>query len=278
MRPMRPWIAIVCAVAAAPAAAGEVELAVRAGQVFPFYKQSFNFDPGPFLQATFPGVTVQPVQDMLLEGSGGLALGAGLTWYLGESVGLEARVDTADVGLRAQEALVRVRIPLPAPLPAITTEIAVPATGGLERLKPVSLNLAARTRGSFRLRVSGGVSYLPSVRFFARSDLRTAGPLFGGVPVAQLALKTEAPSGEGEGRLGFNVGGGVEWPLSGHLSVTADARYFRFREQTLAWVPEPGLVLSPIEQQLLRELQGNLGPVNFSAELFQVTGGLSLRF
>src|SRR6185295_7592420 len=73
---MRLPIVVFCITASpALAAAGQVEAAVRAGQVVPFYSQSFHFDPGPFLHSTFPGVVVEPVQDLRLEGRGGLALG-----------------------------------------------------------------------------------------------------------------------------------------------------------------------------------------------------------
>src|SRR5215468_4170385 len=93
---MRLAIAVLCA-AAAPAAAagGELEATVRVGQVVPFYEQSLHLDPGPFLQQTFPGITAQSVQDLRLEGHGGLALGGGLTWYVTGAFGFEARVDTA---------------------------------------------------------------------------------------------------------------------------------------------------------------------------------------
>src|SRR3989442_10334490 len=110
MPAMRPWIAVFCAaVSPALAAAGDVEVALRAGQVFPFYEQTVHFDPGPFLRSTFPGVMVDLVQDLRLEGRGGLALGGGIAWYAAGGVGLEARVDTADVSVRSVDAIVRVR-------------------------------------------------------------------------------------------------------------------------------------------------------------------------
>ena len=197
---MRPWIAVLCAtMPCALANAGDVEVAVRAGQVFPFYKQSFRFDPGPFLRSTFPNVVVEPVQDLSLEGRGGLAFGGGLTWYAAGGVGLEARVDTADVSVRSVDAIVRVRFPLPPPLPSLSTDVNIPATADLQRLRPVSLNLAARTPGNVKVRVSGGVSYLPSLRFSVRSDIRAAGPLVANLPLAHLLVRAEAqPGGEGE--------------------------------------------------------------------------------
>lgn len=261
------------------AAAGQVEVAVRAGQVVPFYSQSFHFDPGPFLHSTFPGVVVEPVQDLRLEGRGGLALGGGLTWYAAGGFGLEARVDTADVSVTSVAAVVNVRLPLPAPLPSLSTDIRIPATADLERLRPVSLNLAARTPGNVRLRVSGGVSYLPSLRFSVRTDIETAGPLLANLPIAQLVVRAEAqPGAQGESRLGFNTGAGVVWPLSGSVSLEVEARYFRFRRQTLAWTADPGVPLTPIEQQLMRELLVTLGPVSFNPEFFQATAGLTIRF
>ena len=277
---MRLWIAAVCAsVSPALATAGEVEAAIRAGQVFPFYKQTVHFDPGPFLRSTFPGVIVDPVQDLRLEGRGGLALGGGITWYAAGGLGLEARVDTADVSVRSVDAIVRVRLPLPPPLPSLSTDVTVPATADLQRLRPMSLNLAARTSGNVKVHVSGGVSYLPSLRFSVRSDIQAAGPLLANLPLAHLVVRAEAqPGGQGEGRLGFNAGTGFAWPLSGRLALEVDARYFRFRRQTLAWTADPGVPLTPVEQQLMRELLVTLAPVSFNPEFFQATGGLSLRF
>ena len=280
MPAMRPWIAVLCAAASpALATAGEVEATVRAGQVFPFYKQTLHFDPGPFLRSTFPGVIVDPVQDLRLEGRGGLALGGGLTWYAAAGVGLEARVDTADVSVTSTDAIVRVRLPLPPPLPSLSTDVSIPATADLQRLRPVSLNLAARTPGRFRVHVSGGASYLPALRFSVRSDIQAASPLLANLPRAQLVVRAEAqPGGQGESRLGFNAGAGFAWPLSGRLSLEVDARYFRFRRQTLAWTADPGVPLTPVEQQLMRELLVTLAPVSFNPEFFQATGGLTVRF
>lgn len=277
---MRLWIAVLCtAVWPALASAGEVAATVRAGQVFPFYEQTVHFDPGPFLRSTFPGVIVDPVQDLRLEGRGGLALGGGLTWYAAGGVGLEARIDTADVSVRSVDAVVRLRLPLPPPLPSLSTDVTIPATADLQRLRPMSLNVAARTSGNVKLHVSGGVSYLPSLRFSVRSDIQTTGPLLANLPVAHLVVRAEAqPGRQGEGRLGFNAGAGFAWPLSGRLSLEVDARYFRFRPQTLAWTADPGVPLTPVEQQLMRELLVTLAPVSFNPEFFQATGGLSLRF
>jgi len=277
---MRLGIAVICAaMSPALAAAGEVEAAVRAGQVFPFYKQTFHFDPGPLLRSTFPGVIVDPVQDLRLEGRGGLALGGGLTWYPAGGVGLEARVDTADVSVTSTDAVVRVRLPLPSPLPSLSTDVTIPANADLQRLRPVSLNLAVRTSGNVRLHVSGGISYLPSLRFSVRSDIQTAGPLLANLPLARLVVRAEAqPGGQGESRLGLNAGAGVAWPLSGGLSLEVDARYFRFGRQTLAWSADPGVTLSPLEQRLTSEVLDALGPVRFNPEFFQATGGLRVRF
>jgi hypothetical protein len=277
---MRLALVLLCA-ATAPglAEAGEVEVAVRAGQVFPFYQQSFRFDPGPFLRSTFPSVVVDPVRDLRLEGRGGLALGGGLAWYPAGAFGLEARIDTAAVSVTPIDALLRVRLPLPSSLPPVSTDLAIPASADLKRLRPVSLNAVGRTAGNVRLYVSGGVSYLPSLRFSVRSNIRAAGPLLPSLPLARLAVRAEAqPGGQGEGRLGFNAGGGFAWPRSGRLFLEVDARYFRFRRQTLVWTADSGVALAPVEQQLLRQLLVTLGPVKFNPEFFQATGGLSLRF
>jgi len=263
----------------AAVAAGEVEVAVRAGQVVPFYSQSFHFDPGPFLSSTFRGIVVEPIQDLRLEGRGGLALGGGLTWFVAGSLGPEGRVDTADLSVSSVDAVVNVRLPLPPPLPTLSSDVRIPATADLERLRVLSLNLAARTPGRIRLRVSGGVSYLPSLRFSVSSNIQAEGRLLSALPLAQILLRAEAqPGGEGESRLGFNAGGGLALPLSNRVSLDVEARYFRFRRQTLAWSLDPGVTLSPSEQQIARDLLSTLGPVRFNPEFFQATAGLSIGF
>jgi opacity protein-like surface antigen len=277
---MRLGIAVLC-VAAWPAlaAAGEVEAAVRAGQVVPFYSQTFHFDPGPFLRSTFPGIVVDPIQDLRLEGRGGLALGGGLTWFVAGGLGVEGRIDTADVSVSSIDAVVNVRVPLPSPLPTLSSDVRIPATADLERLRALSLNLAARTPGRIRLRVSGGISYLPSLRFSVSSNIQAEGGLLSTLPLAQIVLRAEAePGGEGESRLGFNAGGGLSLPLASRVSLDVEARYFRFRRQTLAWAVDPGVTLSPFEQQVARDLLATLGPVRFNPEFFQATAGLSIGF
>lgn len=279
---MRFWIAVLCA-AAAPglAAAGDVEIAGRAGRVFPFYEQSFRFDPGPLLLSSLPGVSVQPVQDLRLDGRGALAFGGGITWYPSRSLGVEWRVDAADLDVRTRDAIVHLRVDLFPLLPSISTDLAIPTRADVERLKPISLNLKARTRGRFRAHASGGLSYLPSLRFSAHAALQASGPSLLGFPLqlARLAVRAEAnPNGEGESRFGFNAGAGAQWPLVGRLSAEVDGRYFRFDRQTLGWSGEPGLVLTPIEEQLLRDTLNRLGPVRFNPTFFQLTGGLNLRF
>jgi hypothetical protein len=193
--------------------------------------------------------------------------------------GVEGRVDTADVSVTSMDGVVNVRLPLPAPLPVLSSDVRIPATADLERLRVLSLNLAARTPGRIRLRVSGGASYLPSLRFSVSSSIQAEGRLLSALPLAQIVLRAEAaPEGEGERWLGFNAGGGLALPLSSRVSLEVEARYFRFRRQTLAWAVDPGVTLSPFEQQIARDLLAALGPVSFNPEFFQATAGLSLRF
>jgi len=260
-------------------AAGEVEVVVRAGQVVPFYSQSFHFDPGPFLSSTFRGIVVEPIQDLRLEGRGGLALGGGLTWFVAGGLGVEGRIDTAGVSVTSTDAVVNVRLPLPAPLPSISSDVRIPAAADLERLRVLSLNLAAHTPGSIRLRLSGGLSYLPSLRFSVRSDIQAQGPVLSVLPLAHIVLRAEAePGGEGESRLGLNGGAGLSLPLSNRVSLDVEARYFRFRRQTLAWSVDPGVTLSPLAQQIVHGLLATLHPVSFNPEFFQATAGLSITF
>jgi hypothetical protein len=275
--------AILLAIGLAPAAAsaGELELTGYLGSVFPFYEQSFEFDPGT-LPGLPPGVSVEQQDVLHLDGKGGLALGAGASWQFTPWLGLEGRVDTADVSVRITGARYLIRVHV-GPIADLTSELVL--GGGdadLHRLYPVSLNLRARTSGRTRIGASAGVSYLPSFDFLIvqRATLQPVAPLPLPAVGATVTLEAAAlPAEQDEGRLGANAGVFVQFGIGDRLSLVAEGRYFHFRRQTLTWgAPRVEPELPVIGQTVVEEIAGQLEPVDFNPTFFQATAGLALRF
>ena len=274
--------AILLAIGLAPAAAsaGELELTGYLGSVFPFYEQSFEFDPGT-LPGLPPGVSVEQQDVLHLDGKGGLALGAGASWQFAPWFGLEARVDTADVSAQITGARYLIRLDLPGPLPDLTNELTLGGgDASLHRLYPVSLNFRARTPGRISVGASAGLSYLPSFSFeiVQRATFQPPPPL----PAAEatVTLAAEAlPATQDEGRFGANAGVFVQVGIGERAALVAEGRYFHFSRQTLVWGSprvEPELPL--IGQAVVEEIAGQLDPVDFNPTFFQLTAGLALRF
>jgi opacity protein-like surface antigen len=272
--------AAVFALAAAPAArGGDWELAVSVGPTFPFYEQSFEFDPGAIPGPG--GVVIEDAGVFRLDGRGGLALGAALAFHPHRVFGIEARVDTADVDVRTEGARYDVRATLPPPIGTISTTVAfTEGEGDLERLRPVSLNLRLRSPGELAVFASGGISYLPGFRFVIRQPVEASigdGPLF---PVGEVSLPAEAlPEEEGDGRWGWNAGGGLQWHVGPRVRVLLDGRYFYFQRQTLFWGdPEGAGALDIVQRDLVREITARLEPARFNPTFFQATAGVAVSF
>ena len=261
-----------------PDARADWQVAVWGGPTFPFYEQSFEFDPGP-IGGTGAAVISQD-GIFRLDGRGGITLGAALAFHPVSAVGVELRVDTADVDVRTGGARYRVRVPLP-PFGSLLSDVAfTDGEGDLERLRPLSLNLRLRTPGRTRLTASGGVSYLPSFRFAIRQPIEASlgnGPL---IPVAEVVVPAEAlPAEEGDGRWGVNAGVGLEHRIGARLQVHADGRYFYFQRQTLYWGrPEGTGALTPVQAELVGEISSRLDPARFNPTFFQAAAGVSLSF
>ena len=77
-------------VAAVPAGAGErLEIAGYAGYTFPFYSQTFRYDPGQ-VTVPIPGVSVEQSGEFEAKASGGPAFAGGITLYATSGLGLRA--------------------------------------------------------------------------------------------------------------------------------------------------------------------------------------------
>jgi hypothetical protein len=264
---------------AASDARGDWEVAVHGGPTFPFYEQSIAFDPGPI--GGLPGAVIAQDGEYRLDGRGGLSLGATLAYHPHPAVGLELRVDTADVDVQTGGSSYRVRVPVPIFGTVDSTLAFTEGEGDLERLRPVSLNLRLRSPGRLRVTASGGVSYLPVFRFAIRQPI-SAGLGAGGpqLEVAEILVPAEAlPEQEGDGRWGVNGGVGIQYPIGPRLQLIADGRYFRFQRQTLYWGEPQGTgALTPVQDQLVSEITARLDPARFNPTFFQATVGIALSF
>jgi opacity protein-like surface antigen len=266
----------------ATAFCGSVEIAGFAGPALSFYTQSFQYDPGN-LGLRIPGVTIRQEGGFQLDTHGRLSFGAGITWYPVAAVGIEARIDTADVTAQLTGARYAVRVDLPAPLPPLTTSVDVGSgTAELHRLTPVSLGLRLRTPGRVRLSVSAGLSHLPELAATATQSVGLGVTGLDGrrreLNVATLALRAEADPIEKSGRFGVTVGAGLQIAVGPRLSLTAEGRYFHFQEHRLQWGPANGRPSAPLERALLDAVLDRLEPVAFDPSFAQIAGGVTLRF
>lgn len=286
-RLVKGTLAILLLAAAPLADAAHVEISAHAGQAFPFYEQSFTYDPGSAV-ISIPGlsnVNIQQNGAFRLDGKGGSSVGAGLTFYLAPHAGIELRVDSAAIDLRPSTATYHVSVDLPAPLPDISRDFRFPqGTIDVDRLQPFSLNLKLRTPGRLAVFVSGGISYLPHVNVTARQrlGLGIAGlqPTTAELSVGSLVFNASVESDDMKvgNRIGGNVGGGLRLHMVGPLVVFGEARYFHFPKHTIEWSAEIEGPLTVFEQTLVTEVERRLQPIEFYPAFFQATAGVALAF
>ena len=277
-------LGLVLAAAADVAGAEGWELTASAGKVFPFYDQTFEYDPGA-LASPIPGATLEQRGVFMLDARGGLALNLALARGLGRHVALEARLDTADVSVNTIGARYHLRANLPAPLPPLSTDVDLgTGTVDLERLRPLSLDLRLQGGRRARVAVSAGVSWLPAFRLLVNQAIGIGLPSLRGsrlaLDVAQVALTAEAlPSERGQGRLGGNAALSIGVPLGRRATLVLDGRYFRFQAQTLQWGrAQTSGVLPAVQESLVRQVESRLQPVVFNPTFFHTSLGLAIGF
>jgi hypothetical protein len=278
---MRKALALVLAVLAAPALAGaaELELTGYGGYTFPFYSQTFQYDPGP-VTVPIPGVTVEQAGSFALEASGGPAFAGGLTFYATGGLGFEVRYDRADLTVETQASSYTVRVGLPAPLDPVVADLALAeGTADLKAAAPFSLNLKLRTPGSVRLTVSGGVSRLGDLEFTVQQTVGLGVIAFdldqSHIKVGTIGVKGTAAA---ESSWGGNLGLGLQFPIGEHGALVLEGRGFYFPKRTVEWEPVVDRPLSAIELALLARLQERLPPVEFEPWWVQATVGFAIRF
>jgi hypothetical protein len=274
-------LALLLAALAAPALAGaaELELTGYAGYTFPFYKQTFEYDPGP-VAVPIPGVTVDQAGSFALEASGAPAFAGGVAFYLTGGFGLEVRYDRADLTVDTKASSYTVRVGLPAPFDPVVADLALAeGTADLKAAAPLSLNLKLRTPGSVRFVVSGGVSRLGDLEFTVEQTVGLGVIAFdlveSNIHVGTIGVRGTAAAGSS---WGGNLGLGLQIPIGEHGALVLEGRGFYFPKRTVEWEPVVDRPLSVIELALLERLQERLPPVEFEPWWVQATVGFAIRF
>jgi len=234
---MRKALALLLAALAAPAVAGagELELTGYAGHTFPFYSQTFRYDPGP-VSVPIPGVTVEQGGSFELKASGGGAFAGGLTFYVTDGFGFEIRYDHADITVDTQSSSYNVRVGLPAPLdPVVAALTLTEGTVDLKAATPLSLNLKLRTGGHVRLTASGGASRLGDLEASVQQTIGLGVIAFNldenNIQIGTIGFK--ATGAAGASSWGGNLGLGLQIPLGEHVALVLEGRGFYFPKRTL---------------------------------------------
>jgi hypothetical protein len=283
MRLNLPVVALAALLPAAASAEGNLEVAGYLGTSFPFYSQSFTYSPGP-VSLSIPGITITQEGVFKMDGSGGLVLSGGVTYYFGGVIGIEGRLDTVKLNVDTTGAKYDVRLTLPGlPQPFTASLDLGTGTADLSTLKPWSLNLKLRTPGPVRLFVSGGVSRLPALEFTVNQNIGLGATALNVITskldVGTVRLKGALVPQEGESRWGANAGGGLQLGLGPRVALVAEARFFYFGERTYDWSAVPtDRFLAGLEQRLLDATKQRLPAVKFKPQFFQATGGVSISF
>lgn len=279
---MRKALALLVLLLAIPslATAGSVEISGFAGYTFPFYSQTFQWDPGP-VNIPIPDVSVQQNGVFQLKSSGGAVFGGSLAFFPLEAIGVELRIDSASVTLKPQDASFAVNLALPAPLEPVKSTLTLPAgTVQMDSAKPLSLNLKLRSPGSTHVFASGGISRLGDLNFSLRQNvaigIRAVNLQTGNLEVATIDLRA-TPSQPGS-HWGGNLGLGLQLPLGEHGGLVLEGRGFYFPKQAMTWAAIVETPLGTIEAQLLQRVLDRLPSVELKPWWVQATIGISYRF
>ena len=268
--------------AAVPAPAGErVEIAGYAGYTFPFYSQTFRYDPGQ-VTVPIPGVSVEQSGEFEAKASGGPAFAGGITLYATSGVGFELRYDRADITVETRGASYAVRVGLPAPLDPVVTNLSLSEGDvDLKAVAPLSFNLKLRTGGSVRFTTSFGASRLGDLEMTLSQSIGLGVIGFdipgNSINIGTLSLRAAAAA-EGGSSWGGNLGLGFQIPIGEHAAFVIEARGFYFPKRTVEWEPVLDRPLTPIEQTLLDRVLERLEPVEFEPWWVQASFGFAVRF
>jgi hypothetical protein len=272
----------VASLAAVPAHADErLEIAGYAGYTFPFYSQSFRYDPGQ-VTVPIPGVSVEQSGQFEAKASGGPAFTGGITLYATSGLGFELRYDRADITVETRGASYAVRVGLPSPLDPVVANLSL--TEGevdLEAVAPLSFNLKLRTGGSVRFTTSFGASKLGDLEMTLTQSVGLGVIGFdlpgNSAQIGTIRLRATA-AGDAGSSWGANLGLGFQIPIGEHAAFLIEGRGFYFPKRTVLWEPVLDRPLTPIEQTLLDRVLERLEPVEFEPWWVQASFGFSVRF
>jgi hypothetical protein len=262
------------------ARAGGVEISGFAGYTFPFYSQTFAYNPGP-VSVPIPGVSIDQSGTFELKAKGGPAFGGAIAFYPSETVGFELRLDRAEVDVKTQSTSYRVRVALPGGLAPVDSTLTLEdGEATLGAPFPLSLNLKLRGAGPTHLFASGGISRLGSL------DVTLRQPIAIGVSSVNLdtgnleipTVSVQAAATETSPSWGGNLGLGFQIALGERGGLVVEGRGFYFAKRTIEWAGVNVSGLPAIQQELLSRTLENLPPVEFKPWWVQATIGFSYRF
>jgi hypothetical protein len=283
---MRSRLALSAALVAAAllppsaARAGGVEITGFAGYTFPFYSQSFSYDPGP-ISVPIPGVSIQQSGEFKLTGKGGPAFGGAITFYPSDNFGFELRLDHAEVNVETESTTYDVNVTLPAGLAPVQSTLTLEdGEATLDAPLPLSLNLKLRGAGQTHVFLSGGISRLGDLELTFRQPI-AIGVSSVNLDTGNLEIPTvnvQASATETGSSWGGNLGLGFQVALGEHGGLIVEGRGFYFPKRTIEWEGLSVSGLPPIQKELLSRTLENLPPVEFEPWWVQATIGISYRF
>ncbi len=252
-------------------AASGIELAVFSGPTIPTYKQTFTFS-GTLPQLQLARLNVKEAPS--LDAKGGLAYGAAATFFLSNSFGLEARLDSVDIDLQSFGGNYTLELgPAGSPISSVPVTLGAGETD-LQRVKPFSVNLRFQSQGRIGIGFSGGVSYVPALEVDALPTLTVAN-LNASFPVSLTASPVNP---DDTSHLGFNGGVTVQIKIGKGLSVVGEARGFAFQRSELKWQSKETGALSAIEKALLSSIASQLEIPEFTPGFWTARVGVAFRF
>jgi hypothetical protein len=281
MRALSVVLVLVLSDAALALAGDRLEISGFAGFTFPFYSQTFTYDPGS-VTVPIPGVSVTESGQFALTASGGAAFAGAITFYATSGLGFEFRVDHSNVTIDTQGGSYTVHVGLPPPLDPVIAKVSLTqGTADVGALTPLSFNLKLRSGGKVRLTTSFGASKLGNIDMTLTQSvgLGVIGFDFGqgSAQIATLGVKASAVGGTASS-WGGNLGIGLQIPIGEHVAFQMEGRGFYFPKRTVEWEPVIDRPLTDIEKMLLERLQQRLPSVEFEPWWVQATIGLAVRF
>jgi hypothetical protein len=275
--------ALVAALATAGLAGGaELELTGALGHSFPFYDQTLPYDSGP-IDIPIPGLEIDQGGEFQLKASGALVFGGAATFYASEGIGLELRLDSADMSVDTVANTYTVHADLPPPHDPVTAELQLDRDqADLKALTPWSFNVKVRSAGeSVRLTASGGLSRLGNVDFAIEQTV-SLGVVAVNLETSELEIATirlrAASAAEAESSWGGNLGLGIQIGVGERGALVLEGRAFYFLKRTYEWERATDEALPPLHQSLLERVLDRLDPVEFAPWWAQVSVGLAIRF